>query len=89
MIGNNVEKTMKEMLEGRFEKVKWKKANEEIVPLLLKFEASNIISNYKVGILFLKEGQSENEAFSNRINDSFLIFLNLFLISQKRKLWRV
>ena len=64
---------MKPLLSERFDKVKWKKADNTIITKLVNFENSNIILNYKFGVLYLKEAQTENEAFSNRL--IFFFFL--------------
>jgi hypothetical protein len=50
---------------------------EKLCNDLAAFEKSNIVSTYKVGVLYWKEGQTENEAFSNQTSDAFDRFLGV------------
>ena len=65
LVHSKPKKGLKEELLSRFGKVKFVEADETIIPQLVKFEESNIVSKYKFGILYVKEGQDENQAFSN------------------------
>eukprot|EP01091_Cochliopodium_minus_P020200 TRINITY_DN8747_c0_g1_i1.p1 TRINITY_DN8747_c0_g1~~TRINITY_DN8747_c0_g1_i1.p1 ORF type:complete len:484 (-),score=118.23 TRINITY_DN8747_c0_g1_i1:28-1479(-) len=65
--GKDRKKSIKGWLSEKqvdFEKLKSIK-NKEIVPELVNFEKQNIVKNYKIGVLYWKEGQTENQAFSN------------------------
>ncbi len=60
---------------------------EKLCNELSAFEKSNIVSTYKVGVLYWKEGQSENEAFSNQMSDSFDRFLHVLGTRIELKGW--
>ena len=70
MEGSSAEKALKAWIAAKGIEMKGKlkliKNNEELVPELIKFEKQNIVKNYKIGILYWKEGQTENESFGNR-----------------------
>ena len=50
---------------------------EKLCNDLSGFEKSNIVQTYKVGVLYWKENQTENEAFSNSSSENFDKFLEI------------
>jgi len=65
----------------KYKDINWKQIKEpEIVPDLINFEESQITKNYKFGILYVKEGQTQEEDMFANVNTSkkyenFLLFL--------------
>lgn len=55
----HIQSTYPELVDVKFIKV----LNAE--PLLEKFEKDEIVRRYKFGVLYAKDGQNENEMFSN------------------------
>ena len=87
LTGSDPRKVCKDYLQNTFPKVSFKKDVVQVGmdssaygPLcndLAAFEASNIVTTYKVGVLYWKEGQDENEAFSNGPSATFDRFLGV------------
>ena len=61
---------------GKFFEVKSGEQSTACKKQLLLFEAMNIVSTYKFGVLRWVAGQTENEAFANHASPSFTSFLN-------------
>eukprot|EP01091_Cochliopodium_minus_P011312 TRINITY_DN3170_c0_g2_i1.p1 TRINITY_DN3170_c0_g2~~TRINITY_DN3170_c0_g2_i1.p1 ORF type:complete len:810 (-),score=257.24 TRINITY_DN3170_c0_g2_i1:80-2509(-) len=71
IVGKKPGTSLKEELSTRYGKLKIIKVADSIIPGLVKFEESNVITKYKFGVLYWKEGQDENQAFSNNTSEDF------------------
>ena len=87
LTGKDPAKLVKTYIQNQYPRVNLKKElgmisfpGEEYDRLsndLSVFEESNIVQTYKVGVLYWKEGQDENEAFGNETSEAFDKFLSV------------
>ncbi len=60
---------------------------DRLVDKISKFESSRIITCYKFGVIYWKDGQSEDEAFANQSSPAFDAFLDKLGKRVKLKGW--
>ena len=87
LTGSNPKKAVKVFIQKSFPKVNVKKeavclsmespGYSELCNDLAAYETSNIVTTYKVGVLYWKQGQDENQAFSNCSSEAFDRFLTV------------
>ncbi len=62
-------------------------AGQPVVEKISKFENSRIVSAYKFGVIYWKDGQNEDEAFANQSSPAFAAFLGHLGAKIKLKGW--
>jgi hypothetical protein len=87
LTGSDPKRALKEFVKNSYPKVNFKKdvveindSHESFTKLgndLAAFENSGIVKTYKIGVLYWKENQDENEAFSNQHSEEFDDFLKI------------